>query len=53
MIILLKIGLNSGTERESEKIQQMYNLDENQTALKILVADTYDTSDDAIDNLNL
>ena len=45
-------------ERESEQIQQMYNLDENQTAFKVLVADMYDdliraNSDDAIDHLNL
>ena len=36
----------------------MYNLDKDQTALKVLVADTYDNligtnSDDAIDQLNL
>ena len=32
---------HSETEREPEQIQQMYNLDENQIALKVLVADTY------------
>ena len=36
----------------------MYNLDENQTALKVLAADTYDdlirtSSDDAIDHFKL
>ena len=36
----------------------MYNLDNDQIALKVLAADTYDTlirtnSDDAIDHLNL
>ena len=36
----------------------MYNLDENQRALKVLTADTYDNlfrtnSDDAMDHLNL
>ena len=30
------------TEKEPEQIQQMYNLDEEQTALKVLVTDTYD-----------
>ena len=45
-------------ERESEQIQQMYNLDENQTALQVLATDSYDdlirtNSDKAIDYLNL
>ena len=45
-------------ERESEQIQQMYNSDENQTVLKVLVANTYGdfirtNSYDAIDHLNL
>ena len=49
---------NSQTEREPEQRQQMYNLDKDQTALKGLVADTYDSlirtnSDDTIDHLNL
>ena len=49
---------NSEMERESEQIKQRYNLDKNQTALKVLVADTYDnlirtSSDNAIDHLNL
>ena len=49
---------NSETEREPKQIQQMYNLDENQTVLKVLVADTYDNlirtnSHEAIDHLNL
>ena len=29
-------------EKESEQIQQMYNMDEEQTTLKIVVTDTYD-----------
>ena len=45
-------------EGESEQIQQMYNLDENQTALQILAPDTYEDlirthSEDAIEHLNL
>ena len=49
---------NSQTEKDLEQIQQMYNLDEDQTAIKVLVADIYDSlirtnSDDAIDHLNL
>ena len=49
---------NSQTEKEPELIQQTYNLDENQRALKFLAADMYDNlirtnSDDAIaDHLN-
>ena len=34
--------LNS-KEKESEQIQQMYNMDEKQRALKLLVTDTYDS----------
>ena len=39
-----------------EQIQQMYNLDENQTALQILAPDSYEdiiraSSEDAIDHL--
>ena len=50
--------LSSETERGSEQIQQIYNLDKNQTAVKVLVADPNDdlngtNSDDAIDYLNL
>ena len=30
------------TEKESKQIQQMYNLDEEQTMLKVLATDTYD-----------
>ena len=44
---------NSDMERESEQIQQMYNLDKSQTVLQVLVADSYDdlirtNSEDAI-----
>ena len=40
-------------EKEQEQIQHMYNLDEDQTALKVLAADIYDNlirtnSDNAI-----
>ena len=50
--------LNLETEKKLEQIQQMYNLDEDKTVLKVLVADTYNNvirtnSDDAIDHLNL
>ena len=50
--------LNSEAERELEQIQQMYNLDENKTALKVLTADIHDNlvrtnPDDAMDHLNL
>ena len=50
---------NSDTEKEqSEQIQQIFYLDEDKTALKVLVADTYNdliraNSDDAIDHLIL
>ena len=50
---------NSQTEKEMDQIQFMYNLDEEQTALKFLTTETYDNlirrnSDDAIvDHLNL
>ena len=45
-------------DRKREQRQQMYNLDKNQTVLKVLAADTCDDlirthSDDAIDHLNL
>ena len=45
-------------EKEPEQIQQMYNLDKDQTAIKVLAADTYDilirtNSDNATDHLNL
>ena len=45
-------------ERESEQKQQVHTLDKNQTALKVLVINTYDNlirtnSDDTIDHLNL
>ena len=48
----------SDTEKEkSEQIQQMLNLEEDKTSLKVLVADTYDdlirtNSEEAIDQLN-
>ena len=51
--------LNSQTEKDPEQIQQMYNLDVDQTALKVLAADMYDNlirtnSDDTIvHHLNL
>ena len=50
---------NSKTEKEPEQIQQMYNLDEDQTALKILATDTYDnlistnSDDTTVDHVNL
>ena len=50
---------NSDAEKvQSEQIQQMFNLDEDKTSLKVLIADTYDdlirtNSDDTIDYLNL
>ena len=47
-------------EKESEQIQQMFNMDEEQTALKLLVTDTYDSlnkinsiDDTIVDHLNL
>ena len=58
LIILLDCP-NLQTQKEPEQIQQMYNLDEDQTALKVLAADTHDNlirtnSDDTIVNhLNL
>ena len=33
----------SQVEKESEQIQQMYNMDEEQTALKVLATDTYES----------
>ena len=41
-IILLKIS-DFKVEKESEQIQQMYNMDEEQTTLKLLATDTYDS----------
>ena len=48
------------TEKEPEQIQQMSNLDEKQTALKVLATDTYDNlirpnsaDDTIIDHLNM
>ena len=50
----------SKVEKESEQIQQMYNMDEEQTALKLLATDTYDslnrinsTEETPMDHLNL
>ena len=50
--------LNSDTGNESEQIKPIFNLDEDKTALEVLVTDTYDdpirtNSDDTIDHLNL
>ena len=50
--------LNSQTEKEPEQIQQMYNLDEDQTALMPITVDTYDNLirtnlDNAMDHFNL
>ena len=42
MINFAKDCANSDTEKESGQIQQMSNLDEDQTALKVLAADTYE-----------
>ena len=50
---------NSQTEKEPEQLQQMYNLDEKQTALNVLATDTYDilirtnSNDSIVDHLNL
>ena len=49
---------NPETEIESEQMQQMFNLDKDQTALKVLMTDIFDniirtSSDDAKDLLNL
>ena len=45
-------------KEQSEQIQQMLNLDEDKTALQVLVVNTYDdlittNSDKTIDHLNL
>ena len=47
-------------EKEAEQIQQMHNMDEEQTSLKTLVTDTYDSSNQvsslneiSTDHLNL
>ena len=56
MIILLR---TVHTEKEQlEQIQQMINLEEDKTALKVLAANTYDddittNSDETIDHLNV
>ena len=49
----------SNVEKESEEIQQMYNMDKEQTDLKLLATDTYDSlnkinsiDETAIDYLN-
>ena len=50
--------LNSQTEKELEEIQQMYNLDEEQTTLKVLATDMYEnlirtnSGDTIVDHLN-
>ena len=50
---------NLEIEKEPEQIQQMYNLDEEQTALKVLATDTHDNltrtslNDTVVDHLNL
>ena len=49
---------DSDTEKESEQIQQMFNLDKDKTVLKALPVDTYDdlirtNSGNAIDHLNV
>ena len=56
MIILLKTVQN---HKRPEQIQQMYNLDEEQTTLKVLATDTYynlnrtNSDDTIVDHLNL
>ena len=50
--------LNSEMERDPEQLQQMYSLDKDKIALKVLIANTYDNlirtnSDDAMEHLNL
>ena len=50
--------INSDIEKESEQIQQISNLDKDRTALKVILADTYDNlirtnSYGTIDCLNL
>ena len=50
---------NSQKEKEPEQIQQMYNLDEEQTALKVLATETFDnlirtnSNDFIVDHLHL
>ena len=51
---------NSKVEKESEQIQQMYNMDEGQKALQQLTTDTYDNlnkmnliGETVVDHLNL
>ena len=55
---IAKDCLNSDKEKESKQIQQMFNLDKDKVALKVLVEYTYDdhirtNSDDALDHLDL
>ena len=52
--------LTSKVEKESEQIQQMYNMDKEQTTLKLLMTDTYGslnrtnlTEEIPMDHLNL
>ena len=61
MIILLKTvqtQIQKKKKKDSEQVQQMFNLDKDKIALKVLVAGSYDNlirtnSDDAIDHLNV
>ena len=43
MITLQKIVLHQKEDSEMKQIQQMFNLDEEQTSLKTLATDTYDS----------
>ena len=58
MIILLKTVQTQVQKKQSELIQQMFNLEEDKTALKVLAVNAYDdlimiNSDETIDLLNL
>ena len=56
---MLKTVPNSQTEKEAKQIQQMHNLDEEQTAFKVLATDMYDnlirpnSGDTIVGHLNL
>ena len=50
----------SQVEKDSEQIQQMYNMDEEQCSLKVLATDTYDNlnsinsvDETTVDHLNV
>ena len=43
MIIMQKDCLTAKEERETDKIQQMFNLDKEQTSLKMLATDTFES----------